>query len=90
MEGSIINKELLKLEIDKVRDEYLDLLYRIIKAFEIATPRVLSSFQRGSDTDADIGKINWNEFVANTYGSLSEAPIARCQQGTYEPREPME
>jgi len=86
----MINKELVKLEIDKVREEYLDLLYRIIKAFEIATPKVLSSFQRELDTDADTRKINWNEFVASTYGCLSEAPIARGQQGTYEPREPME
>ena len=86
----MINKELVKLEIDKVREEYLDLLYRIIKAFEIATPKVLSSFQRESGTDADIGKIDWNEFVTNTYGSLSEAPIAGCRKGTYEPREPME
>ncbi|CAB1078641.1 hypothetical protein D1AOALGA4SA_6377 [Olavius algarvensis Delta 1 endosymbiont] len=34
----MITKEIIKSEIDNLKDEYLEILYRIIKAFEIPVP----------------------------------------------------
>lgn len=75
----MISRKLLKSEIDKGKSEHLELLYGIIKLLEngaaVAEP----------DTD-----LAWHEFVATTYGSLSDAPISRGEQGHYESRETIE
>jgi hypothetical protein len=66
---------LVKAEINKVKSEHLDLLYGIIKLLE----------GRGQAAEAGAA-LDWHEFVANTYGCLSNAPIARGDQGRYELR----
>jgi len=71
----MISRELLKAEIDKVRNEHLELLYGIIKLLENGT--------QGTAAGADL---DWQEFVANTYGCLADAPIARGDQGHFESR----
>jgi hypothetical protein len=85
----VISKELLKSEIDKVKTEYLGLLYRIIKAFEWTDledrPRNPVSHKGPKTADLD-----WHAFVMSTYGSLADAPIQRGEQGRFEAREPME
>jgi hypothetical protein len=71
-------RDLIKNEIDKVEDEYLPALYRIVRALE---PAALSPAQ---------GQDDWRTFLAETYGSTSAAPLARWEQGEPEVREPME
>ena len=59
-------------EIGRVQDEYLEVLYKIIKAPE-----------HGGDADRPE---TWHDFIAETYGCLSDDPIARGDQGKYEIR----
>ncbi len=70
----LITKELIKAEIERVEDKYLEALYRIIKALERTAP-----------TDPD--RKEWQQFIEATYGSTQNAPIERGHQGTYEIRE---
>ena len=74
----MINKELLKTEIDRVPEENLGVLYKIIKALE--EPAVLreSAFESPAQ---------WHAFIAETFGSTADAPLERGEQGSYEVRE---
>jgi len=72
----MVTKELLKSEIDKVGDENLDVLYKIILSLE------------GSVDPED--SEGWSRFVAATYGSFADDPIERGEQGRYETRIPFE
>ena len=72
----MVTKELLKSEIEKVQDQYLGVLYRIIKALEEP-----SSGNWQTDAAA------WKTFVSETYGSMAESPIERGPQGEFEVRE---
>jgi hypothetical protein len=74
----MITKELLKSEIDKVREEYFAVLYRIIQALE----------EPGSKTQAP--EADWGKFVAETYGSFADDPLERGEQGTSQERIPFE
>lgn len=67
-------REVVKSKVDKVQDEYLDVLFRMIVSLE--TPP-------GSEDAAG----GWIEFVGSTYGCLAEAPIARGDQGELEVRD---
>lgn len=80
----MITKELLKNEIDKVQDKYLDALYQIISAFE--TPRHIVGIDRPITMNTDF-ESSWHDFIKATYGSLADAPITRGEQGQYEMRE---
>lgn len=77
----MITKELLKKEIDKVNNDYLDVLYRVIKAFELP---------QENDYPGKSKKLSWANFINETYGSLSNDPIERGEQGEYEKREKIE
>ena len=72
----MVTKELLKSEIDKVGDENLDVLYKIILSLE------------GSVDPED--SEGWSTFVAATYGSFADHPLERGEQGRYETRIPFE
>jgi hypothetical protein len=74
----MVTRDLIKSEIDKVEDEYLPALYRIVKSLE---PTALSP---ANDRD------DWRAFIAETYGSTAAAPLERGEQGVSEVREPME
>jgi hypothetical protein len=75
----MINRRLLKTEIDKVKSEHLELLYGIIKLLE------------NGDQGTEIGTgLDWHQFVAKTYGCLADAPISRGDQGHFEGRESMQ
>ena len=78
---SVITKELLKAEIDKVPEENLGVLYKIVKALE--EPR-----QEDQPRPADAAE--WKAWIAEIYGSTADAPIERGEQGSYEVREPFE
>jgi hypothetical protein len=70
----VTTREQVKLEIDKVEEEYLDVLFRMIRSLETSS---------ASDDAAN----NWKEFVASTYGCLADAPIERGEQGEFEVRD---
>ena len=76
----MITKELLKTEIDNVPEENFGVLYKIIKALEEPAGKKESTFQSQAE---------WRAFIAATYGSTSDAPLERGEQGSYEEREPL-
>jgi antitoxin FitA len=78
----MVTKELLKIEIDRIQDKYLEALYKIIEAFIEAT-RVNQSAEI---VEPDIA-LSWHDFIEATYGCLADAPIERGDQGVYETRE---
>lgn len=77
----MITQALIKAEIDKVQEAYLEALYRIVRAFEVP--------QIGKTTDT-IEAVQWQQFIAETYGCFADDPIARGDQGRYEIRETVE
>ena len=85
----MITKELVKAEVEKVKDDYLEVLYKIIKVFEapleIGIPRLKPATSLGEKDE----KFDWHAFIAKTYGSLSDDPILRGEQSSYEIREAM-
>lgn len=72
-------RERIKQEIDKVREENLPVLLKIIQVLEEPVSPVVTE----RDTD-------WRAFVAETYGSLRDAPIEQGDQGEFETRERFE
>ena len=73
----MVTKDLLKAEIDKVPEEHLGVLYKIVKALEEPARK-------------ELDEAEWKAFIAETYGSTADAPIERGEQGSYEVREPLE
>jgi hypothetical protein len=84
---NLITKELLKSAIDKVPDEYLEILYRILKAFEIPVGEPTTNDIENARHSKKTKVLNWPKFIRETYGSLAEAPIQRGDQGKFEIRE---
>jgi len=76
----MITKELLKTEIDNVPEENLRVLYKIIKALEEPARATKSTFE---------SQAQWQAFIAETFGSTSDAPLERGEPGSYEVREPL-
>lgn len=70
-------RERVKAELDKVDDEYLAVVQRILESLE------------GPPTQAGEDEESWRDFVASTYGSLSDTPIERGEQGEFEVRDPL-
>lgn len=79
----MITNEVIKTEIDKVQEKYLEVLYKIIKIFESPSDRKTSD----TELSAGVAQQSWQRFVAETYGSLSDDPIERGDQDVYEIRE---
>jgi hypothetical protein len=78
IEVSVITKELLKAEIDKVPEENLAVLYRIVKALE--EPREEGDLgARAGDATA------WKAWIVETYGSTADAPIERGESPAFSP-----
>ena len=73
----MVTKDLLKAEIDKVPEEHLGVLYKIVKALE-------------EPAREEPDEAAWKAFIAETYGSTADAPIERGEQGSYAVREPLE
>ena len=78
----MITRELLKNEIDKIQDRYLEVVYRIIKAL------VSPSMRAASPQNDQLS--DWHGFIEQTYGSLADDPIERGDQGQFEVREVIE
>ncbi len=85
----MVTKERVKREIDKVQDGYLEVLFRIIQAFEDApSPPPRDTVHVSSETQEHTMQ-EWLTFIDKTYGSLAADPIERGEQGSYEIREAM-
>lgn len=78
----MITRNLLKREIDKVRDEHLTALYNIIKVFELPAGELLSD----AGIVAAETTMDWEKSIQETYGCLHDDPIERASQGEYELR----
>lgn len=77
----MVTRDLLKNEIDKVQDRYLEALYRIVKALEDP-----SGVEKFTPTNL-LETFNWKEFIKETYGCMADEPIEREEQEQYEFRE---
>lgn len=73
----MVTKELLKAEIDKVPQEHLGVLYKIVRALE-------------EPVNEELDEASWKAFIAETYGSMADAPIERGDTGSFAIREPFE
>jgi len=78
----MVTKELIKSEIEKLDDDYVQVLYKIIKALESLISNDLS--RKISKKDKSL---EWRQFINETYGCLADSPIERGSQGDYEIRE---
>lgn len=79
----MVTKEVVKAELEYLQDEYVEVVYKVIKALEM--PLVESD--RRLDAFPVSAQSAWEAFVDRYAGCLKEAPIARGEQGTYEMRE---
>ncbi len=86
----MISRKLLKTEIDKVKNEHLELLYGIIKLLENGTRQDVAHDLAEAQPGETSTSLDWDEFIASTYGCLADAPIVRGDQGHYESRETVE
>jgi len=64
----VITKEALKAEIDKVPDEHLGVLFRIVKALEEPARTPEAEVRKQSEA-------SWKAWLAEAYGSTAGAPI---------------
>jgi len=55
---TVITKELIKKEIDKVPNQYLSVLYKVVKSFELE--------------ERTARKTDWESFVDSCYGSIPD------------------
>ena len=76
----MLTRELLKQEIDKVQEEYLIPLYKIIKTFE--QPRIHDLEKESKKKEYE--KKEWLKFLDKYAGSLADTPIERGKQGNFE------
>ena len=83
----MVTAELIKAEIDKVPGEYLEILYKIIKAFETSPKTKVDNMKATTNTIEENNKKDWLKFIEGTYGCLADDPIERGDQGSYEIRE---
>ena len=86
----MIPKQLLKDEIDHVQDAYLDILYKIIKAFRVPVNEEHTTHNAEQQRLNTSEILEWQAFIQETYGCLADDPIARGDQGTFETREALE
>ncbi len=83
----MVTRDLLKEEIDKVKEEYLTALYNIIKVFELPTGTVVTTSDFEANNAAKVKESDWSDFIEETYGCLKDDSIERAPQGEYEIRE---
>ena len=79
----MVTRETLKKEIDNVQDQYLGVLFKIIKTFETRDK---------SDDFLEIenDRQEWFQFIDKFAGCLENDPIVRGPQGKFEVRERLE
>ena len=75
-----ITKDMLKYEIDHIQDQYVDALYRVIKAFEYPAVQQTSTHTPATETQ-------WHAFLDRCSGACADAPLQRGEQGQPEQRD---
>ena len=75
-------RDLIKSEIDRLQEQDLYFLHRIIRA-------LLPTSSTTSVPDQEEEE-SWEEFLQNTYGAFRDDPLERGPQGTLETREVLE
>jgi len=83
----MITKELINAEVDKIQNQHLEALYRIIRAFETSFETEVVASNDPADVISANEALDWHEFIEETYGCLKDDPIERGEQGTFEIRE---
>lgn len=78
----VITKEILKQEIDYIQDEYIDVLYTVIKAFEHPV--------RKTSPTPPLSHDHWATFLEKFAGSFADTSLQRGEQGTYEVRDTLQ
>ncbi|MBF0351504.1 MAG: hypothetical protein HQM11_10765 [SAR324 cluster bacterium] len=86
----MVTRELLKSEIDRVKDEHLIALYNIIKVFELPEGSILPDSGIKPNEIETTQYPDWHHFIETSYGCLRDDPIERASQGNYETRETIE
>ncbi len=79
---TMITKDILKQEIDQIQDEYIEVLYTVIKAFEYPIQKTHPTLSSSTG--------QWDAFLEKFAGSFANAPLHRGEQGTYEVREALQ
>lgn len=85
----MVTKELIKAEVDRVQEEYLEALYKIIQALTTTTDTV-NETKITPSIEEKVEDLDWLDFIQETYGCLVDVPIERGDQGNYEIREAIE
>ena len=78
----MVTRDLIKAEVDKVQEKYLDILYKIIKAL---IPSSDSAVTEPNSIIGEPGQVTvsaWHSFIAQTYGCLVDDPIERGKRIT--------
>lgn len=75
----MVTRNLLKQEIDRVREEHLTALYNIIKVFALPAGTILSASDGTAEPATD--RSNREKFIEKTYGCLKDDSIERGRQG---------
>lgn len=78
MPAASAERELLRIEIEQLDEEGVHLAREALRSLNEKNGRSVRKFPRRQD---------WLTFVAETYGSLREAPIERGPQGKFETRD---
>ena len=86
----MITRELLKDEIEKVRDDYLDMLYQIIRVFEWPARTMMPPAPHNAGVLVLRERSEWYSFVQRTYGAFADDAIERGSEGQLEIREDIE
>jgi len=84
----MIDRKVLKAEIDKVPQKHFRILYKIIKAFESSEVPESKTQQLLKVRNSE-SRISWKEFINSHYGILADSSIFRPDQGILENREIM-
>ena len=81
-----MTKDQIKIEIDKVQEKYLGVLYRIVQSLKSFHEEQNSDINETLDNSHSGDVLKWKNFVQETYGCLAVDPIERGDQGKYEIR----
>ena len=75
----IITKELIKAEIDRVQDKYLEALYKIIEAL-VSPIDEATNPQATTVIPPKVKDLEWPNFIKETYDCLANALLERGEQ----------
>lgn len=64
-------REQVKAELEKVDEEHLAIVYRMLQSLEMTAP-------------AEEPAETWSDFIAATYGCMADVPIERGEQRDFE------